>query len=136
MVTSMDVRNCKNCGKLFNYLGGQPICPDCGKKLEDKFLEVKQYIYDNPQASIQQVSEENDVSVQQLRAWVRQERLEFTEASLVGLNCEKCGALIRSGRFCAMCKAKLGETLSNVYKTPVPEAKKADASARMRFLDN
>ena len=25
----MDVRNCKQCSKLFNYIGGAPICPEC-----------------------------------------------------------------------------------------------------------
>ena len=31
----MDVRSCRNCGRLFNYLQGPPICPACRKKLED-----------------------------------------------------------------------------------------------------
>ena len=35
----MDVRNCKNCGKLFQYVG-KPLCPACNKKLEDKFFEA------------------------------------------------------------------------------------------------
>ena len=39
----MDVRNCKNCGKMFNYIG-KPICPSCEKMLEEKFQEVKEYI--------------------------------------------------------------------------------------------
>ena len=33
----MDVRNCKQCNKVFNYIGGVPLCPDCVKKAEDKF---------------------------------------------------------------------------------------------------
>ena len=37
----MDVRNCKNCGKLFQFVG-KPICPACNKKLEDKFFEIYQ----------------------------------------------------------------------------------------------
>ena len=46
----MDVRNCKNCGKLFQYVG-KPLCPACNKKLEDKFFEVRDYIYENPTAN-------------------------------------------------------------------------------------
>ena len=133
----MEVKNCKDCGRLFNYLGGNMLCPECTRKLDDKFSDVKQYIYDNPQASIQQVSEEMEVSISQLRTWVRQERLEFTEASLVGLNCEKCGAMIRSGRFCLNCKGKMTETLKSVYKPVNESSKKAsDTNGRMRFLDN
>lgn len=133
----MDVRNCKSCGRLFNYLSGNQLCPDCSRQLEDKFETVKQYIYDHPNASIQKVSEENDVSIQQLKTWVRQERLEFTEASLVGLTCEGCGATIRSGRFCQECKSKLGNALGNAYRKEVPDKTKTvqKSNAKMRFLD-
>lgn len=40
----MDVRNCKMCGRLFNVLNNERICPACQKKLEDKFHEVKEYL--------------------------------------------------------------------------------------------
>ena len=36
----MDVRNCRNCGRMFNYMGGAPLCNMCQKKLEEKFQEV------------------------------------------------------------------------------------------------
>lgn len=100
----MEVRNCKGCGKIFNYIGGMPMCEACKKELEDKFQQVKAYIYDNRDADINQVAEDNDVSVQQIRQWVREERLEFSENSRVGLACEKCGRMIRSGRYCKPCK--------------------------------
>lgn len=133
----MEVVNCRGCGRLFNYLGRVPLCPNCQKELEEKYQQVKQYIYDNPRANIQQVADDNDVSVQQLRNWVREERLEFTDASLVGLSCESCGAMIRSGRLCRHCKDKMANTMSKLYK-PEPETRKktTDTSAKMRFLDN
>ncbi len=40
----MEVITCKGCGKLFNYIQGQRICPSCQKKVEDKFVEVKKYV--------------------------------------------------------------------------------------------
>lgn len=132
----MDVRNCKECGKLFNYLSGPSLCPACMKKLDDKYSIVKEYIYENPGASIQQVSEENDVSVGQLKKWVREERLAFSDDSLVGLECENCGTMIRTGRFCKNCKDKMLNKLGNIYKEPTEEARKnLKDSARMRFLD-
>ena len=60
---NMEVKNCKECGRLFNYMGGAPLCDGCRKKLEQKFQEVKQYLDENPNASVNQVSEDNDVSV-------------------------------------------------------------------------
>lgn len=132
----MEVRNCKGCGKIFNYIGGIPLCEACKKALEDKFQEVKAYIYDNRDADINQVAEDNDVSVQQIRQWVREERLEFSENSRVGLACEKCGKMIRSGRFCGICKNKLTNELNGMYKTPKEGLvkKETKSNARMRFL--
>ena len=88
----MDVRNCKNCGKLFQYVG-KPLCPACNKKLEDKFFEVRDYIYENPTANMSQVSEEMEVPIQQIKKWVREERLAFSKDSGITISCEKCGNL-------------------------------------------
>lgn len=134
----MEVRNCKECGKLFNYMGGMPICPTCSKKLEDKFEEVKEYIYDNPGANINQVAEENDVSVKQIKHWVREERLCFADNSELGIECEKCGVMIKTGRFCQKCKKQLENSLSNMYETKkepaVQKKKTGSADGKMRFL--
>ena len=45
----MDVRNCRGCGRLYNYIGGsyRNLCPDCVRKLEEKFDIVKDYIEEN-----------------------------------------------------------------------------------------
>ena len=67
----MDVRNCRSCGRLFNYIGGPQICQACRDKLEVKFQQVKNFIRENPQASIQDICDANEVSVQQLHQWVR-----------------------------------------------------------------
>lgn len=135
----MDVRNCKSCGKLFNYIGGPPICPACNKALDEKFAQVKEYIYNHPGASIQEVSQENNVPIPQIQKWVREERLAFTEDSLVGIECERCGVSIRTGRFCQACKDKLANHLGNIYKEPEPKVEKKKNykdNPKMRFLNN
>lgn len=134
----MEVRNCKGCGTLFNFIGGAPLCANCQKDLEKKYEEVKDYLYDNPGASIQQVSESNDVSVAQIKKWVREERLEFTADSAIALDCENCGKAIRTGRFCALCKDKMSTRLGGLYSEKKPEPKKPNRSSesKMRFLDN
>ncbi len=135
----MDVRNCKNCKRLFNYLGGEQICPACKEELENKFTKVRDYVWDNKNASMEQISEECEVSVKQIKQWVREERLVFTDDSGMGIECENCGALIKSGRFCDACKASMANNLSSVIKKPekAPEPKKKSKDKdRMRFLDN
>ena len=97
-------------------------------------------IYENKDATLAQISEENEVSVPQLRQWIREERLSFTADSVIGLECEKCGAIIKTGRFCDKCKKEVANNLESVYKhepKPKPEVKKdAHERAKMRFLDN
>ena len=136
----MEVRSCKSCGKLYNYLGRTtPLCPACMKAMEDKFQIVKEYIRDNPGANITQVSDATEVSVKMIKHWVREERLTFAEGSGVGLECESCGANILTGRFCQNCKGKLQNEMGNILEQNKPkpvEEKKRDASAKMRFLDS
>ena len=133
----MDVQNCRECGRLFNYLGGQRLCPGCKAKLEDKFQEVKKYIYENKDASISEVSEANDVSVQQIKQWVREERLSFSKDSAVGIECESCGVMIHTGRFCDACKKQIAANLGAMYskKTVETPQRNSRENARMRFLD-
>ena len=133
----MDVRNCKNCGKLFQYVG-KPLCPACNKKLEDKFFEVRDYIYENPTANMSQVSEEMEVPIQQIKKWVREERLILSEASLDGVLCEHCGRPITSGRFCDKCKAAMANNLRSALNRPRPMQQRSggerDEGDKMRFL--
>ena len=103
----MEIKNCKGCSKLFQYIGGPVLCPACRDLLEDKFTEVKAYIYEHRGASVVEVSEATEVTVKQIKQWIREERLVLSDATEVGITCEKCGKPIRSGRFCEKCKNKM-----------------------------
>lgn len=137
----MDVITCKSCGRLFNYVSGAPICQNCVKKLEEKFTEVKKYVRENPSADINLISQDMEVSIAQIKRWIREERLTFTKDSPVGLPCECCGQMIHTGRYCEKCKSKMGERLSEaagLNKKPVsaPARKPIrDANSKMRFLE-
>lgn len=134
----MEVKNCRDCGRLFNYIGGQRICPECRDALEAKFAQVKEYINENRTAPLQMIADDNDVSVQQIHQWVREERLVFTDDSVVGVECESCGKTIKTGRFCEECKNEMAHNFGNMYKREKPEVAKKDPRerARMRFLDS
>lgn len=133
----MDVKNCKNCKRLFNYLGGEQICPACKEELEEKFAKVRDYVWDHKNATMEEISQENDVSVKQIKQWIREERLVFTDDSSMGIECENCGAMIKSGRFCEKCKAEMSSNLSTLIKKPKVEepVKKKKDGDRMRFLE-
>ena len=70
----MDVKNCRGCGRLFNYIGGGYfLCPACMEALDKKFQVVKKYIQDNPKATMTEISQDNDVSINQIERWIREE---------------------------------------------------------------
>ena len=54
----MNIRNCRMCGHIFNYVAGPILCPHCREKMEAKFQEVKEYIRANPGVGIQDVAVE------------------------------------------------------------------------------
>lgn len=135
----MNLRNCARCGKMFNFIGGQPICDSCKKAIEESFQRVKQYIEDNPRASLKQISEDNEVTTKQIQTWIREERLMFSKDSPIQLLCENCGEPITTGRFCVKCKGSMANDLSHSFAKPgkalQQAAGKDPRSAGMRFLD-
>ena len=134
----MNVRNCRKCGRLFNYVSGPPICMQCREALEAKFQEVRKYIQEHAHASIPEVSEACDVSTNQIQQWLRDERLELCEGSGITLQCEECGASIVTGRYCEKCKANMANRLSDSIRkpeAPKPQPKKDSRdNPKMRFL--
>jgi flagellar operon protein (TIGR03826 family) len=133
----MTVKNCRTCGRLFNYITGQQICPACKEELEKKFTEVKEFIKNTRNATIQMVAENCDVEESQVKQWVREERLVFSDASFAGVACENCGTPITTGRFCDKCKVQMMNDFGSMIKKPeAPQPKKQKESPRMRFIDN
>ena len=135
----MNIRNCRSCGRIFNYVSGPPICQACRDNLEAKFQEVKEYIREHRGVGMSEVAEACEVDPGQIRQWLREERLEMTEDSTMHLNCESCGAPIRSGKFCEKCKQNMSKDFNDVLRSnrPAPEPakkKSSDDSAKMRFL--
>ncbi|MCM1189469.1 MAG: flagellar protein [bacterium] len=134
----MNIRNCKMCGRIFNYVSGPAVCPSCKDSLEVKFQEVKDYIREHKGVGINEVAEACDVEAAQIRQWLREDRLEVTEDSALYLSCESCGAPIRSGRFCEKCKNNMAKNLNSAISAgkpaPKPERPKEEGGAKMRFL--
>ena len=87
--------------------------------------------------AINTVAKECKVSIPQIKKWIREERLSFSQESGIGLECDNCGKMIRTGRFCAECKAKMINNLDNAYEKPKPvvQKKKEKEKERMRYLD-
>lgn len=134
----MDVRTCRQCKRIFNYLSGPTICPSCREKLEEKFQEVKKYVEEHRGVNMHEVAEVCEVEVQQIRQWLKEERLELTEGSAAFLTCESCGISIRSGKYCDKCRNNLANNFQSFITKSKPAApapsKKDKENPKMRFL--
>jgi flagellar operon protein (TIGR03826 family) len=117
----MDARQCRRCGKLFQYVGN-PICTKCIKELDVQFSEVRDYIYDHPGACIDEVVEETGVEESSIHRWLAEGRLILSHGSPIVLRCDQCGAAILTGRQCDACLAKLRNTLQDAANAMRPAA--------------
>ncbi|MGL5677589.1 MAG: flagellar protein [Cellulosilyticaceae bacterium] len=133
----MEVKTCRRCNKMFQYIGGKPICPRCKKKEEELFQVVKAYLRENVGATMEEVSEATGATLGMIQGFLREGRLEVTPDSPIALTCEQCGAKIRTGRFCDKCKNHLSNSLQDAANSMKPTVtKEAKEKERMRFLDS
>lgn len=129
----MEIKNCNKCGKIYSYIVGPNLCPACKQEVEETFQEVKQYLYEHPGLSVVEVAKATGVSSNQIRQWVREERLQLMQSTLDDITCELCKTPITSGRYCPQCKATIRNRLDSAYpgRTNDDNTKKG---SKMRFL--
>ncbi|MFW6273411.1 MAG: flagellar protein [Halanaerobium sp.] len=103
----MKLLNCRECGRVFSS-AGEAVCPDCKKLEEEKFELVKNYLWDNPNSTIDQVSEETGVERELILKFMKEDRLAADGLVInFKLKCSRCGKEIDSGTFCESCRNSL-----------------------------
>lgn len=107
----MEVRNCPECGRLFNYIRTN-LCPVCVKQAEEEFQKVRIHLRDNPNLSILDLAEETEVDEEKIIQWIREGRLESKGLKEAPLKCASCGAGIYSGTHCETCAKDLAGEFS------------------------
>ncbi|MDL2224968.1 flagellar protein [Eubacteriales bacterium OttesenSCG-928-M02] len=115
----MDIRQCKECGKLFQYIS-KPICQDCIDAQDQMFIKVRDYLYQHPAASIEEVSEKTEVEERFILEFLKEERLSVDVGGGY-LTCENCGTPIEKGRYCESCKNSLGQALQSTLPGELQE---------------
>ena len=100
--------SCEKCGSSdIKFMGlGEYRCSDCGHKMYDDYGKVREYLDAHRGATQAEVYEATGVSVNKIRQFLRDEKIEIAPNSLVFIHCESCGRQIVSGRFCADCASK------------------------------
>ncbi|MCH4889303.1 hypothetical protein EZV73_17025 [Acidaminobacter sp. JC074] len=116
----MEVINCKSCGKMFHSVMGIKRCPACRQADDAKFKMIKEYLYDCPGATIEEVVENLGVERRLVLDFLREGRLETIGPNMV-IQCENCGEPIHSGKYCDKCHREITLNLrsaANAIKKP------------------
>jgi len=126
----VDLKNCKKCGSLFSPDHGENICQVCRNEEEEKYQKVKEYLWDFPNATVEEVHEETGVEKELIIKFVKEGRLlaDGLNVDLL-LECERCGTQIESGRFCQSCKDELVSGLSESDRSKKKKKEKKDKSS-------
>ena len=113
--------------------------PGMHAKVRREILTGKRLLEDNPHATIPEIAKDNEVSTRQIEQWVREERLYFSDDSPYGIGCERCGKIIKTGRFCDSCRNDMANTFQNAYQkkeAPKPKSSRVTSERdKMRYLD-
>lgn len=128
----MEVRNCPNCGRLFNFVRTD-LCPVCIKEAEEEFQKVRSYLRDNPKITIIELAEETGVEEDRIIQWIREGRLESRGFKEMPLKCERCGVGIYSGTLCDKCSNNVADELSRVGRELQSELDKERSGPRFHI---
>jgi flagellar operon protein (TIGR03826 family) len=114
----MDVRNCKRCGKIYNYTGSA-VCGNCLRQEQEDFEKIREYLFRNPNSSTAEVSEATGVELKVISRFLKEGRIEADYIKMSDgseLTCEKCGKPVQSGRFCEGCVKEMQADFSRAAK--------------------
>ena len=96
---------CEICGgDLAQVHVGTYKCVSCGYLNYDSFQKIRNFLAEHGAGNVYEISNATGVSRKVVEYFLLEEKLEITESSSVRLMCQKCGALIKSGRLCDKCK--------------------------------
>lgn len=135
----MALRNCPECKRLFTG-GTHDICTDCMKKEEEDYEKVAQYLKKNPKSSIEDVTEETEVTRKKIIKFLKEGKIlgaEITTGEPL-LMCSSCGEPITEGKLCRKCADALSQKLKGTQQKHLPPTKHMTdekVSGQMHTLD-
>lgn len=133
----MDVRNCKRCGKIYNYTGSA-VCNNCLRQEQEDFEKIRDYLFRNPNSSAAEVSEALGIELKVISRFLKEGRLEADYIRMSGdsvLSCEKCGKPVNSGRFCENCVREMQADFSKAAK-PAVQPNKSIQPGRLHTFEH
>ena len=124
----MGFKQCEFCRRPHKDMG-KGVCVECLLKLDEDFIEIREYLYEHENANVEEVSEATGVSRKSIFYLLKEERLLVGEESENAggiLKCESCKKPIRTGRMCVFCKKEVITALNDsirISRLPKPVEK-------------
>ncbi|MBS4190251.1 hypothetical protein KHA94_08550 [Bacillus sp. FJAT-49705] len=108
-----ELTNCLKCDSIFVKNKFRDVCEKCWKEEEKAYETVYNFMRkrENRAATMKQVVEATDVEEELILKFVKTGRLKLTQFPNLGYPCDKCGAIIRSGKICDKCTEELRKDL-------------------------
>lgn len=97
-----EAKHCENCNAVLPPEYDSSVCPICAEFL--LFQDVKDFIRSGDYNEYD-VAQHFDISLSQVRRWIREGRIQYKEDSLnnITLHCQVCGVQILFGTMCTKC---------------------------------
>ncbi len=117
----MDIRNCKRCGKVFNFVGGTSVCGECAKQEQEDFEKVREYLFSHPNSTTLEVTKATGIDPKVISRLLKEGRLladNIQVSDAEELRCEKCGQAISKGRFCEKCVTEMKNEFQKAAPSP------------------
>jgi predicted nucleic acid-binding Zn ribbon protein len=102
-------KKCKSCGKMFLEIRKSDLCPECMAKETDQFQKVKDYLWDYPGSTTQDISKFTEVPEGLILKWYEDGRLEKSKIRATE-HCKICGKPIAVGEICKNCQKEMTKT--------------------------
>lgn len=105
----MDLSNCPECGEIYIKSKFRDVCEKCWREEEAAYDTVSKYMRkrENRAATMLQVVEATGIPEFLILKFIKTGKLQITQFPNLGYPCDKCGAIIRTGRLCVSCAGEI-----------------------------
>ena len=117
----MSIATCKRCGRLFQKVTVD-ICPECVRKEEATFEEIKHFLRLHESATVEEVVEALGVDEELVVKFLRDGRLIASKK--MTYPCAECGKPIQTGKYCPDCLKNMLGTVNDLKESLAKSQKK------------
>ena len=129
---------CEHCRGTLTYMGlGEYKCGICGETALDNMGKVQAYLKEHSNAGAFDIAEATGIELDKVFSLINQGSIDIVKNTHRVTECQKCGVLTRTGRYCEQCTKKLaGDIKKTFYEDPRYRAPvRSEESAKLHFFD-